>query len=109
MRRLDKSAVSQFAEGLHQLLAGVHDDGTVPRHRLINRGTRNQQKPHAFCAGLQADLIPISKADQSAIALKIADVDLLASHFFLKQHARGFRRIDKGQTHGSAEIGRAHV
>jgi len=41
MRWLDKGAVAQFTEGLHQLFAGVHDDWTVPGDGLINWSARD--------------------------------------------------------------------
>ena len=34
---LDERAALQFCHGLSQLLLGVHDDRTVPRHRLLTK------------------------------------------------------------------------
>jgi hypothetical protein len=48
---LDERAALQFCHGLSQLLLGVHDDRTVPRHRLLNRLPGHQQKTDAFFAG----------------------------------------------------------
>src|SRR5689334_1257282 len=54
---LDERATLQFCHGLSQLLLDVHDDRTVPRHRLLNGLARYQQKTDAFFAGLNSNLI----------------------------------------------------
>jgi hypothetical protein len=59
---LDERAALQFCHGLSQLLLGVHDNRTVPRHRLLNRLARYQKKTDAFLAGLNSNLVTATES-----------------------------------------------
>lgn len=54
---LDERAALQLCHSLSQFLLSVHDDRTVPRHRLLNGLARYQQKTDAFFASLYRNLV----------------------------------------------------
>src|SRR5688500_4864494 len=45
---LDERPVLQFRVRLLQLVAGVHDDGTIPRHGIFERPARHEQETNPF-------------------------------------------------------------
>ena len=65
---LDERAALQLCHGLLQLLLGVHDDRTVPRHRLLNRLARYHQKTDAFLASLNGNLRAAIEEHERVIA-----------------------------------------
>lgn len=53
----DKGALLELGHGLAQFGLGVHHDGAVPCHRLLERLTRDEQKANALGASLDHDLV----------------------------------------------------
>jgi hypothetical protein len=64
---LNERAILQFVEGLLKFLLRVHHDGTVPRDRLFNRFSRNQQKPNPLGPGLHNNFIAAVEQHQGMI------------------------------------------
>jgi len=65
---LDEVTGLQLRHRLSKFLLRVHNDGPVPRDRLFDRFTRNQQEPDALIAGLNDDLISAVEHHQRVIA-----------------------------------------
>src|SRR5437868_1178163 len=59
---LDERAILQFRHCLPELLLGVHDDGSIPCHRLLDRPAGHQQEPYSFGPACTATSSPRSKS-----------------------------------------------
>jgi hypothetical protein len=58
---LQKRSFLQLLKGLPQLLLRIHDDWSLPRHRLFKRFTGDKQETNAVLAGLYDDLVTMIK------------------------------------------------
>src|SRR3569833_1149219 len=65
--RLDERPVAQFCDGLTQLRLCVHDDRSVPGHRLLDRLAGDEQETHAALACLDDDLVAAVERDQRSV------------------------------------------
>ena len=63
----DEGAILQLAHGLAQFGLGVHDDGAIPRHRLLERLARDEQEADALRAGLHHDLVAAVKEHERMV------------------------------------------
>src|SRR5581483_6448490 len=75
---LDEGAVAQLAHRLLQLGLGVHDDGAVPGHRLLDRLTGDEQEANALLAGLDRHLLAAVEEHERAVARALTDEGLVA-------------------------------
>src|SRR5439155_27121663 len=55
---LDESTVLELGVRAPQLVLRVHDDGAVPRHRLLDRLPRHEQEPDTGVACLDRHRLP---------------------------------------------------
>src|SRR5262245_2073858 len=88
---LDEGSVLELPQGLLQFGLAVHYNRAVPSDRLLQWLAGNEQKTHAFVAGLDNDLIAAVKLDEGAIARALAPHDLGAIDLLFGQHAKGLR------------------
>src|SRR5579864_8864064 len=64
---LEKGSLLQFGERLLQLLLSVHHDRPIPRDRLFQRFSGDEQEPYAVVPGLHRDLVAAVEQDERAI------------------------------------------
>ena len=57
----------ELAEGLLELVLGVHDDGAVPGDGLLEGLAGDEEKADAVLAGLDADFVAAIKEDKGAV------------------------------------------
>src|SRR5207237_105315 len=65
---LDERAVAQLGVGAPQLRLGIHDDGSLPRHRLRDRPAGDEQEADALFARLYGDLVARIEQHERAVA-----------------------------------------
>ena len=61
---LDEGALLKLGDRLPELLLRVHDDRSVPRHRLFDRLAGHEQEPDALVAGLHRHFIAVVENDE---------------------------------------------
>src|SRR6185295_9648167 len=64
---IQKGALTKFLKGLLKLLLCVHDDGSIPRHRLLKRLTGNEKKSDTIVARLNHNFVTSLKQHERAI------------------------------------------
>ena len=68
LRSLQKRSVFEFHERLLKLLLRVHHNRAIPRHRFLQRLSRDQEKPDPLLTRLHHDLVAAVKKNQRAVA-----------------------------------------
>ena len=94
---LQKCPLLQFVIRLLQLRLSIHDDRPIPRHRLLQRLSRNQQKPNAILPRLNLNPISASKQHQRPIIRFRRRRDVSPAQAF-RRHCQRRRRITKFPT-----------
>ena len=63
----DEGAAVEFGAGLAQFRLGIHDDGTVPGDRLLERLAGDEQEANTFGSGLDDNFIAAVEQDERMV------------------------------------------
>ena len=78
-------SISQVCHRRHQFFPCVHNNGSVPGDRFLDRGNGYEQEPYTMLTSLHNNFVTGSKFNQGAVARQITDIDLFSGHFLFQQ------------------------
>src|SRR5260370_5379811 len=90
--RLQERPLLELLERLPELLLGVHDDGAVPCHGLLERLPRNQEEPDPVIPSLHRDLVALVEEHERAVVRLLRRLRVRPSHPF-GRYGQGARRV----------------
>ncbi len=85
---LDEGPVAEVVDRLLKFGVGVHHDRTIPSDRLLEQLPGHQQKPDAFLACLDSDLVAAVEQDQLTIAGLLPDENFIVRRAAFGQNPR---------------------